>query len=99
MDFPLPPLGEGLIEVELVRWLVKPGDAVGRGQPLMEVMSDKAAMEVPSALRAVESYASPSIFVFCAPLMPTIQRPSPATDSFLASADTETATPPSYRAA
>ena len=48
MDFPLPPLGEGLLEVELVRWLVKPGDAVGRGQSLMEVMSDKATMEVPA---------------------------------------------------
>ncbi|HYH66957.1 MAG TPA: dihydrolipoamide acetyltransferase family protein [Urbifossiella sp.] len=48
MDFPLPPVGEGLIEVELVRWLVKPGDAVGRGQGLAEVMSDKATMEVPA---------------------------------------------------
>ncbi|MBX9580255.1 MAG: 2-oxo acid dehydrogenase subunit E2 [Gemmataceae bacterium] len=48
MDFPLPPVGEGLIEVELVRWLVKPGEAVGRGQPLAEVMSDKATMEVPA---------------------------------------------------
>jgi pyruvate dehydrogenase E2 component (dihydrolipoamide acetyltransferase)/2-oxoisovalerate dehydrogenase E2 component (dihydrolipoyl transacylase) len=48
MDFPLPPMGEGLYEVELVRWLVKPGDAVGRGQSLMEVMSDKATMEVPA---------------------------------------------------
>src|SRR3954452_35897 len=48
MDFSLPPVGEGLIEVELVRWLVKPGDAVGRGQGLAEVMSDKATMEVPA---------------------------------------------------
>jgi 2-oxoisovalerate dehydrogenase E2 component (dihydrolipoyl transacylase) len=48
MDFPLPPVGEGLIEVELVRWLVRPGDAVARGQGLMEVMSDKASMEVPA---------------------------------------------------
>ena len=48
MDFPLPPVGEGLIEVELVRWLVRPGDAVVRGQGLAEVMSDKATMEVPS---------------------------------------------------
>ena len=48
MDFPLPPVGEGLIEVELTRWLVKPGDAVGRGQGLAEVMSDKATMEVPA---------------------------------------------------
>lgn len=49
MDFALPPVGEGLLEVELVRWLVSPGDTVKRGQSLMEVMSDKATMEVPSA--------------------------------------------------
>lgn len=48
MDYPLPPVGEGLYEVELVRWLVRPGDAVSRGQGLAEVMSDKATMEVPS---------------------------------------------------
>jgi pyruvate dehydrogenase E2 component (dihydrolipoamide acetyltransferase)/2-oxoisovalerate dehydrogenase E2 component (dihydrolipoyl transacylase) len=48
VDFPLPPVGEGLIEVELVRWLVRPGDAVVRGQALAEVMSDKASMEVPA---------------------------------------------------
>ncbi len=55
MDFALPPVGEGLIEVELVRWLVKPGDAVARGQSLMEVMSDKASMEVPSAFAGTVS--------------------------------------------
>jgi pyruvate dehydrogenase E2 component (dihydrolipoamide acetyltransferase)/2-oxoisovalerate dehydrogenase E2 component (dihydrolipoyl transacylase) len=48
MDFPLPPVGEGLIEVELVRWLVRPGEVVARGQELAEVMSDKASMQVPS---------------------------------------------------
>ena len=48
MDFPLPPMGEGLYEVELVRWLVKPGEAVRRGQALLEVLSDKATMEVPA---------------------------------------------------
>src|SRR5262249_31391001 len=48
MDFSLPPVGEGLYEVELIRWLVRPGDAVSPGQGLMEVMSDKATMEVPA---------------------------------------------------
>ncbi|MGL6076064.1 MAG: dihydrolipoamide acetyltransferase family protein [Fimbriiglobus sp.] len=48
MDFPLPPVGEGLLEVELLRWLVKPGDQVTRGQSLAELMSDKATMELPS---------------------------------------------------
>ena len=48
MDFALPPVGEGVYEVELVRWLVSPGDAVRRGQPLLEVLTDKATMEVPA---------------------------------------------------
>jgi pyruvate dehydrogenase E2 component (dihydrolipoamide acetyltransferase)/2-oxoisovalerate dehydrogenase E2 component (dihydrolipoyl transacylase) len=48
MDFRLPELGEGVYEAELVSWLVKPGDAVQRGQNLMEVLTDKATMEVPS---------------------------------------------------
>jgi pyruvate dehydrogenase E2 component (dihydrolipoamide acetyltransferase)/2-oxoisovalerate dehydrogenase E2 component (dihydrolipoyl transacylase) len=48
MDFALPELGEGVYEAEVVRWLVKPGDAVKRGQSLLEVMTDKATMEVPS---------------------------------------------------
>lgn len=48
MDFPLPEIGEGVYEAELVRWLVQPGDAVKHGQNLMEVMTDKATMEVPA---------------------------------------------------
>ncbi len=48
VEFALPPVGEGLFEVELVRWLVQPGDAVTRGQPLAELMSDKATMELPA---------------------------------------------------
>src|SRR5205807_1739316 len=48
MDFRLPELGEGVYEAELISWLVKPGDVVKRGQNLMEVMTDKATMEVPA---------------------------------------------------
>ena len=48
MDFKLPELGEGIYEAELIRWLVKPGQSVKGGQGLMEVMTDKATMEVPS---------------------------------------------------
>src|SRR5262245_10883614 len=48
MDFALPQIGEGVYEAELVSWLVKPGDAVKRGQNLMEVLTDKATMEVPA---------------------------------------------------
>ena len=48
MEFRLPELGEGVYEAELVSWLVKPGDVVKRGQNLIEVLTDKATMEVPS---------------------------------------------------
>jgi 2-oxoisovalerate dehydrogenase E2 component (dihydrolipoyl transacylase) len=48
MDFKLPELGEGIYEAELIRWLVKAGQTVTGGQGLMEVMTDKATMEVPS---------------------------------------------------
>jgi pyruvate dehydrogenase E2 component (dihydrolipoamide acetyltransferase)/2-oxoisovalerate dehydrogenase E2 component (dihydrolipoyl transacylase) len=48
MEFRLPELGEGVYEAELVAWLVKPGDSVKRGQNLIEVLTDKASMEVPS---------------------------------------------------
>jgi pyruvate dehydrogenase E2 component (dihydrolipoamide acetyltransferase)/2-oxoisovalerate dehydrogenase E2 component (dihydrolipoyl transacylase) len=48
MDFALPQLGEGVYEAELTAWLVKPGEPVKRGQNLMEVLTDKATMEVPS---------------------------------------------------
>lgn len=44
----LPELGEGVTEGELVKWLVKPGDAVKPDQPVAEVMTDKATVEVPS---------------------------------------------------
>jgi 2-oxoisovalerate dehydrogenase E2 component (dihydrolipoyl transacylase) len=48
MDFRLPELGEGVYEAELVAWQVKEGDTVKRAQNLMEVLTDKATMEVPS---------------------------------------------------
>lgn len=53
MDFKLPELGEGVYEAEAVRWLVKPGDAVKAGQTLLEVLTDKATMEVPAPFAGV----------------------------------------------
>lgn len=48
MEFALPPIGEGVYEAELIRWMVAPGDAVKPGQPLIELMTDKATTEVPA---------------------------------------------------
>src|SRR5882672_4105137 len=53
MEFKLPELGEGVYEGEAVRWLVKEGDAVKPGQTLLEVLTDKATMEVPAPFAGV----------------------------------------------
>ena len=46
--FKLPDLGEGVAEGEVVRWLVREGDEVAEDQPLAEVLTDKATVEIPS---------------------------------------------------
>src|ERR1700733_3227152 len=51
MQFKLPELGEGVHEGELVKWKVKPGEAVKYDQPLCEIMTDKATVEIPSAFQ------------------------------------------------
>jgi 2-oxoisovalerate dehydrogenase E2 component (dihydrolipoyl transacylase) len=44
----MPDIGEGIAEVELVEWHVKPGDAVKEDQVLADVMTDKATVQIPS---------------------------------------------------
>ena len=46
--FRLPDLGEGTVEAEIVAWHVKPGDEVEEDQPMLEVMTDKATVEITS---------------------------------------------------
>ncbi|MBE0010485.1 MULTISPECIES: biotin/lipoyl-containing protein [unclassified Arthrobacter] len=48
LSFPLPDLGEGLIEATVLEWLVAVGDTVERNQPLVEVETTKSAVELPS---------------------------------------------------
>lgn len=46
--FELPEVGEGVVEAEIVRWLVAEGDTVRRDQRICEVMTDKATIEISS---------------------------------------------------
>ena len=47
-QFKLPDVGEGTVEAEIVEWHVAPGDLVDEDQTLVEVMTDKATVELPS---------------------------------------------------
>ncbi|WP_040435973.1 biotin/lipoyl-containing protein, partial [Melaminivora alkalimesophila] len=44
----VPDIGEGIAEVELVAWHVQPGEEVREDQPIADVMTDKATVEIPS---------------------------------------------------
>ncbi|MEM0287348.1 MAG: dihydrolipoamide acetyltransferase family protein [Nitrososphaerota archaeon] len=44
----LPDIGEGIAEGEIVKWLVKEGDSVKQDQPIVEVMTDKVNVQIPS---------------------------------------------------
>ena len=63
--FKLPDLGEGTVEAEIVGWRVKPGDLVSEDDVVVEVMTDKAAVEVPSPAtgRVVSTTGSPGDMV------------------------------------
>ena len=49
----MPQLGESVVEGVVARWLVKEGDSVERDQPLLEVETDKATVEVPAPAAGV----------------------------------------------
>jgi pyruvate/2-oxoglutarate dehydrogenase complex dihydrolipoamide acyltransferase (E2) component len=52
-EFRLPDIGEGLTEAEIVRWLVAEGEEVAADQPIVEVETDKAVVEIPSPYAGV----------------------------------------------
>ena len=52
-EFKLPELGENISQGDLVRLMIKPGAKVSEGQPVMELETDKAVVEVPSSVTGV----------------------------------------------
>jgi 2-oxoisovalerate dehydrogenase E2 component (dihydrolipoyl transacylase) len=59
--FKMPDLGEGTVEAEIVAWHTQPGDVVSEDQIIVEVMTDKAAVEVPAPVsgRVLSTTGSP----------------------------------------
>ena len=54
-DFILPDIGEGIVECELLKWLVAEGDVIVEDQAVAEVMTDKATVEIPAMYNGVVS--------------------------------------------
>ncbi len=54
-EFKLPDLGEGITEAQIVRVMIKEGDTIAEDQYLVEVETDKAAVEIPSPYAGVAS--------------------------------------------
>ncbi|QYJ80441.1 dihydrolipoyllysine-residue acetyltransferase [Shewanella acanthi] len=70
-DFILPDIGEGVVECELVEWLVSEGDTIVEDQPIADVMTDKALVQIPAPFGGVVTklyYAKGDIAKVHAPL-------------------------------
>ena len=52
IEFKMPDIGEGVAEGEIVKWLVGEGDSLTEDQPMVEVMTDKATVEITSPANA-----------------------------------------------
>ena len=53
--FKLPDIGEGVVEGEVVQWHVSVGDSVSEDDPIVDVMTDKATVTIPSPVSGVIS--------------------------------------------
>ncbi|MBW0298672.1 dihydrolipoyllysine-residue acetyltransferase [Shewanella xiamenensis] len=70
-DFILPDIGEGVVECELVEWLVQEGDTIVEDQPIADVMTDKALVQIPAPFAGVVTklyYAKGDVAKVHAPL-------------------------------
>jgi len=86
--FKMPDLGEGTVEAEIVAWHTKPGESVDEDQVIVEVMTDKAAVEVPAPVsgRVVSITGEPGdkiavgspLIVFDTAAAPTVDSPRAA---------------------
>lgn len=78
--FPLPDLGEGLLEATIVEWLVEVGETVERDDPLAEVETTKSAVELPAPMAGtiVELHAAAGETVAVGAALVTFETPEQA---------------------
>ncbi|MGW4116467.1 dihydrolipoamide acetyltransferase family protein [Actinosynnema sp. NPDC004786] len=83
-DFRLPDLGEGLTEGEIVSWLVSVGDAVTVDQPVVEVETAKAVVEVPCPFEGVVSarFGEPGEKLAVGSVLLTVGEPEPESSEY-----------------
>ncbi|GAA5189378.1 dihydrolipoyllysine-residue acetyltransferase [Ferrimonas gelatinilytica] len=96
-EFILPDIGEGVVECELINWLVQEGDRISEDQPVVEVMTDKAMVEIPAPYDGVVTklhYRTGEIAKVHEPLFQVeVEGAEPAASEAVASASTVSAPP------
>lgn len=89
-DFILPDIGEGIVECELVKWLVSEGDIIEEDQPVAEVMTDKALVEIPAPYKGRVTrlyHKEGDIAKVHAPLFELVEEGEPAESNQAASSE------------
>jgi pyruvate dehydrogenase E2 component (dihydrolipoamide acetyltransferase) len=81
IEFKLPDVGEGIHEAEIVRWLVQVGEMVSQDQPMVEIQTDKAVVEIPSPAAGwiAEIRAQPGSVAHVGDILVAIEAEQPAT--------------------
>ena len=81
-DFLMPDLGEGLTEGEILEWLVAEGDVVVVDQPVAEMSTEKAVVQVPTPFggRVVKLHGAPGDFVKVGSPLISVEVATPAAD-------------------
>lgn len=101
--FKLPDLGEGTVSAEIISWRVRPGDVIAEDQPLVEMSTDKAVVEVPSPVsgRVVAVTGEPGQSVAVGAELAVFETEAPAADAApdATAAPTAVAPAPAERAA
>ena len=99
--FKLPDLGEGTVSAEIVAWHVKPGDVIKDDQPLVEMSTDKAVVEIPSPVsgRVLTITGKPGDVIAVGSELATFDTADTATGNSLADSAKPASSAPSAAAA